>query len=127
MTDESLTMAHVDEHLKRTIEEGDIDPHDDALFAALIRVMASDERANMLFGNIHRGEAEDHAANIAAAKYSLSPVLWEYENMVLMARRAEGADFLHRILDAIKAIGRKDDPKPGVMSRIKHKVMGVTP
>ena len=95
-------------------------PPEDAIGAALLRVMDTDPESNIVFGNIPRGEAEDFAAAVTYAEFSGSPVILRYENMKNMAKRAEAGTLLDRILATIKAIGKQPtEAKPGFFSRIR--------
>ena len=96
-------------------------PEDDALARVLLRVMDTDPESNIVFGNIPRGEAEDFAAAVTYAEFSGSPVILRFENMKNMAKRAENARLLDKILGTIKAIGKAvSEPKSGILSRFRN-------
>lgn len=93
---------------------------EDAIGAALLRIMDTDPESNIVFGNIPRGEAEEFAAAVTYAEFSGSPVILRYENMKNMAKRAEAGTLLDRILATLKAIGKAPaEPKPSFFSRLR--------
>lgn len=118
-------MTHLDEDLDAPIDlptlDDELPPSEDAIGAALLRVMETDPESNVVFGDIPRGEAEDFAAAVTYAEFSGSPVILRYENMKNMAKRAEGGSLLDRILATLKAIGKQpSDPKPGFFNRLSR-------
>lgn len=89
----------------------------DAFASVLLRIMDTDPESNIVFGNIPRGEAEEFAAAVTYAEFSGSPVILRYENMKNMAKRAEAAGLLEKILGTVKAVGKADQPRAGFFGR----------
>ena len=93
---------------------------EDAIAAALVRIMDTDPESNIVFGNIPKGEAEDFAAAVAVAEHFGSVPMLRYVNLTNMAKRAEKAALLDKILGTLKAIGKSSaEPRAGFFSRFR--------
>lgn len=98
----------------------DADAPIDSLGQALLRIMDTDPESNIVFGNIPKGEAEDFAAQVAVAEAFASPVMLRYVNLTNMAKRAERASLLDKILQTLRAIGKAQaEPRMGLFSRFR--------
>ena len=92
---------------------------EDAIAAALVRIMDTDPESNIVFGNIPKGEAEDFAAAVAVAEHFGSVPMLRYVNLTNMAKRAERGALVDKILGTIKAIGKSTDSRPGFFGRLR--------